>query len=260
MKRLLVALFIVAAIVLTLASPIFAATNSQNWKLDSLASALAPPVNAVPPPPPVPTVPPVFVMQDSSLFNGQSGFVQIPPGTAIMWATDVPTPGALTYPWGRWDVDLVTDQPFAANVLFHDSTIAGVPQYVQIGDYDPVNLIFSPFSMHSVTPIPGSFLPPAQETIDLDIEALAATVAAGHYLALRIVNPVLDFYQNPTQLATVFCSQQVDGSNLPSCITSPQTGPHYPTPELSAGILLGGGLLGLGGFVWARRKHSDTVI
>jgi hypothetical protein len=41
---------------------------------------------------------------------------------------------------------------------------------------------------------------------------------------------------------------------------SPESDPGYPLPEIAAGILLGGGLIGLISFVVIQKKKSSAAI
>jgi LPXTG-motif cell wall-anchored protein len=66
---------------------------------------------------------------------------------------------------------------------------------------------------------------------------------AGDYLALRVFN---SSSSTPYTVVT-------DGN---SWLSSPATDPGYPLPEMSALILLGIGLAGLGGYILVRRKKE----
>jgi hypothetical protein len=50
--------------------------------------------------------------------------------------------------------------------------------------------------------------------------------------------------------------KQSDGSNL----FSPESDPGYPLPEVAAGILLGGGLVGLVGYIAIRKRKTAAAI
>jgi hypothetical protein len=256
MKRTIFALVLALILTMVLVTPAFAGNvGSQNYKLDSVIAPVPPPL--IFPPPPTPVVPPVYYMQNSAVFQGQTGSVLIPPGTSTMWVVNQQAIVAVTYPWGRWDVDLVIDPAFAA-FLLGDFLLGGIPQMVQIGDYNPVNGTFTPFIMNQLTiltgPVPVPVLPPgAAETTELQMQGPVATVLAGDFLALRVSN------LSPLA-ATIYCDLQPDGSHLPSCVTSPQTDPGYPLSEVAAGILMGSGLLGLGGFLWFRRRYTESKV
>jgi hypothetical protein len=256
MKRIIFAVVLVLILTLVLVTPASAGNvGSQNYKLDSIIAPVPPPL--IFPPPPAPIVPPVYFMQNSAVFQGQTGLVQILPGTSAMWVVNQQAAAPVIYPWGRWDVDLTIDPAFA-NVLLGDFILGGIPQMVQVGDYNPVNGTFTPFIMNQLValsaPVPGPVLPPgAAETTELQLQGPAATVLAGDYLALRVINL-------SAVVVTVYCDLQPNGANLPSCVTSPQTDPGYPLPEVAAGILMGSGLLGLGGFLWFRRRYTEAKI
>jgi hypothetical protein len=75
-------------------------------------------------------------------------------------------------------------------------------------------------------------------------------IPKGTYLAVRIWN-------NNGVEHTVYTGDHGDAKYF-SCVTSPQTDPGYPTPEMATGLLLGAGVLSLGGFMILRRKQSGV--
>jgi MYXO-CTERM domain-containing protein len=253
MKRLIISLAIVLALVLALAAPVFATdptgTHSQNWKLDSetgltLSTGFSP----------SDMISPAYIMQISVLDSNQTGFVSIPFNNSVIWLADKPAATDVTFPWGKWYIDLIVDIDFAEQ-LDSDSLVSGIPKYVQMGDYDPGNGKFTPFKMKKLL-VDTDTIPNiigTMQTAYIETEAESATVFVEHYLAIRILN-------NSTSSATVYTGKQTNGDNLPSCVSSPQTDPGYPLPEIAAGVLLGAGLLGVGGFVLLRRRNSASKI
>jgi len=122
---------------------------------------------------------------------------------------------------------------------------------VVVGDFDPETGYLNYFPMRTVVVIDAGNPPDsdALETVHIEVQAESATVPEGHYLVLGIENPTVD-------AATVYTGLQVDDSNLPSCVTSPQTDPGYPVPEVAAGALFGIGIAVIGTFFIVRRKQA----
>ena len=79
--------------------------------------------------------------------------------------------------------------------------------------------------------------------LELKLQAGAATIYQGDYLALEIKN-------NDSVSHLIY----TDGA---SALRSPDTDPGYPVAEAVSGALLGLGLVGLAGYAgWKRRKAS----
>jgi hypothetical protein len=254
MKRVIFSFMVVFALLAILAVPAFAVptttptgTHSQNWKLDHISSGL-------------PNSPSPYVMQNSRYYNGQTGSVSILTGNFAFWIADQPADGDVTFPDGRWDVDLKVDANFANFLKANEHLIPipgdpdgyGYAWLVQVGDYNPTNGVYSPFSMYELSVTNSKPQYGIKNSTIVEMQGPAATVLDTHYLAIRVLNP-----SSNTLDATIYTGlQPTEPFNLPSCVTSPQTDPGYPTPEIAAGILLGAGVLGAGGFILLRRKDS----
>jgi hypothetical protein len=103
---------------------------------------------------------------------------------------------------------------------------------------------------HSFTiPSPGIIYPPSD-----------ADPAHPKYMQFTYTYPLETSDNNPI-VDTAYV--QGTDSGLPSpynvfVFTFPAT-TSYPVPEIAAGVLLGGGLLAMGGFIWTRRRQSETT-
>jgi len=79
---------------------------------------------------------------------------------------------------------------------------------------------------------------------DFTISASAFTVPKGQWLAFRVTNNADKDFKIVTK----------DGS---SYVSSPETDPGYPVPELSTLVLFSTGLLALAGYIgYSRRKRQ----
>ena len=79
---------------------------------------------------------------------------------------------------------------------------------------------------------------------DISIATTGFTIPAGDYLAVKISSPVT---------VTIYTTGD---PNSDTYVTSPQTDPDYPVPELPTIILTSAGLLALLGYVGYRRRDN----
>jgi MYXO-CTERM domain-containing protein len=177
---------------------------------------------------------PAFVMVKEAT-SSQTGSVQVNNGASVMWIANEVSQG-VTFPSGDWLLSLATDAPWGT---------PGTACVVQIGRWSSTSG-FSAFSVNHI--FQGSWVESeAAHVLDLDIQTGSETVPSANYLAVRITN-------NSGNARLIYTGQ----GKLASSLTSPQTDPGYPLPELATGILLGAGLLGLGGFVLLRRRSQSV--
>jgi hypothetical protein len=141
----------------------------------------------------------------------------------------------VTFPNDAWAIRLATDSDWRqfmnAQIGYWDgSNFTPLPVSTQFNGYDPTNFIAE-----------IEFVPAGGQTIP-----------ANTYLAFRIINTD----QVSHDIYTGLQIPPDDGDYYYSCVTSPQSDPGYPLPELAAGILLGAGVLGVGGFMLIRRRKA----
>jgi hypothetical protein len=141
--------------------------------------------------------------------------------TPMIWTSDEAAASDLTFPNGSWTAVFTTTNWGAGNCR------------VQIGDFDASTGDFNAFN---TTPATGTY---SNGRITV-IVSTGGTVLQGHYLGLSVVNAS----GSPQSIAT-------DGS---SYLAPPAGSPDYPLPEMSAGILLGMGLLAVSGFVAVKKR------
>jgi hypothetical protein len=227
MKRLILALGIVLVMVLTLAAPVFASSQRYYLKATTISdqngnSQL------------------VMIQTDS-----HSGKITIPVYDASdpksntkMWISDVPTAGDVTWPGsnGLWVLELATDSDWNTQCEAWVGYWSGSP-----GTFtQKLKLTFSDYDGNTIIKFKST-------------PSIGLTVPKYAYLAVTVTNKDSNSHE-------IYCGYKVGNDYWYSCISTPQTDTTFPTPELAAGVLLGSGLLGLGGFIWIRRRHSATVI
>jgi hypothetical protein len=148
------------------------------------------------------------------------------------WVVDQDAGGAVTFPAGVWDFVLNTDADWRSACEITLNEVDGLG--------NPVGSAFSgTITSHLISQSGSNYL------LGFEINAASVTIAPGHYLALTI---------NTTdgQSHTIY----TDGS---SYLSPPEGSPDYPLPEMSAGMLLGLGLIGLIGFVLIRRRRVGAA-
>ncbi len=173
----------------------------------------------------------VMERTDSTGNDGQSGAVQMTPGQIRYWIADeaAEPPSGVTFSGSpdSWVINLET-------------TDWTSDCEVRVGIWDGAN--FTAFSGQSQ----GSAIYLGSSIMKVQVQAGPTNVSQGNELALEIKN---------TSSSNTY-SITTDGD---SRLVSPGSDPGYPTPELTTGILLGVGLLGLGGFIFIKRKRAGKA-
>jgi len=173
--------------------------------------------------------------------DGQTGSVLITQGTSLVWISDEAAGADVTFAAnGAWKVDLATDSPWV------DTNASGCD--ILIGEWDETLgfVAFSTvFDIYSVTWSTAT----GQYIFELKGQSSDETVDTGKYLAINITN-------SDTKTHTIY----TDEGNKASALTSPPNDPGYPLAEIAAGILLGGGLVGLVGYIVIRKKKASATI
>jgi len=174
--------------------------------------------------------------------NGQttpSPAISLAPYGSLIWIADQPAETDVTFAaLGAWKFELSTDS------LWKDVIASGLG--VSIGEWDGT---FTPFS--SLYKLGGVSWDTAIGKYVMEVTGQNSdeTVHLNKYLALKITN-------NDTKTHIIYTGE----GNEATCLTSPQNDPGYPLPEIAAGILLGGGLIGLVSFIVIRKKKSAATV
>jgi hypothetical protein len=167
--------------------------------------------------------------------DGQTGSVAIASGTSLMWIADEVALTDVTFSAdGAWKVELATDSEWI------DKNATGCK--ILIGEWDNTLGFVAFSSVFDVKSITWS-TSVGKYIFELKGQSDDETVYTGKNLAIEITN-------DDAISHTIYTGE----GNKASCLTSPQNDPGYPLPEIAAGILLGGGLIGLVGYVALRKK------
>jgi hypothetical protein len=168
-----------------------------------------------------------------------SGSETVAAGTSKMWIADQIALADVTYPNDAWAVRFGTDANWGGSSM---------PNFeVKIGYWS--NTGFTELPMNA-TPV---FYAGYYEMEFQSVPAVGQTIPVNTYLAVKVTN----HSNNDHPIYTgKWIPDSAPNSRYFSCLTSPQSDPGYPLPELAAGILLGAGVLGLGGFMLVRRKKA----
>jgi hypothetical protein len=227
MKRLLLSLALVLALVICLAAPAFASggpgvAGSQTWYLDdrTITDAWG-----------------NTMTQMTTDQSGVSGSVGIPAGEKHIWIANKIALANVMYPNDSWAIRIATDGDWTAKFVIDMGYWAQDGFHVLVTNDSPMwyyDGFINQFKGVISKSRPG--------------ECHQFLVPKGTYLAVRIWN-------NNGVEHTVYTGDHGNDKYF-SCVTSPQTDPGYPTPEMATGLLLGAGVLSLGGFMILRRKQS----
>jgi len=220
MKKALILVVIFATLVsnMVVAVPAFATepeNDAQVWKLDSEANHVG------------------YRMEKTSSSNDtvQSGQIVFAPVQTVIWIADQPANADVTFSSGNWTMELVSDSTWGDNGI-HCTAIIGYWQdgfhslaiWLKLSDYE------TSFTIDKIK-------------IRLHQQANSLTIPEGTYLALLIRNDG-DAFHN---IYTGECEES-------SFLSSPQSHPGYPLPEITSGILLSGALMGLAAFIVMRKR------
>ena len=182
-----------------------------------------------------------------------SGTALIPQGASFIWVADEAAIHGITFPSGSFGLTLNTDKNW--NVAVQRLQPVPAPMIdVQVGGYDPTHTRGDENGFYWFSTNSGnlqyvrsySYISDSEELVLL-VGGPSATIHEGDYLILQVTN--LDTHNISH---TVYFDR--NGNNGVSMLSSPSSDPGYPLPEMAAGLLLGGGLIGLGGYVAIRRK------
>jgi hypothetical protein len=223
MKRIILALSVVLVLCMILAVPAAAAgPHSKTWYLYNTTTNIS-------------GSPQLYM----STTGSPTGEVIIPAGATKMWISDKIALADVTFPNDAWVIRFGTDKDWGAGQFL-----------VKIGYWN--GTIFTELPMVG-TPV---FYTNHYEMQFQAVPAAGQTIPVNTYLALTITNKVGPnvFTTAAHPIYTGKWLPDTTGSQYFSCLVSPQSDPGYPLPELGAGILLGAGVLGLGGFMIARRR------
>jgi alkaline phosphatase len=215
-----------------------AGSGPQTWQLDSETVPLTS-VTDSPQAQDTPAAPSLYQMERTAGpgDDGQSGKVDIFAGQAVTWIADEVALADVTFPSGAWKVEIATEDDWGTD---------GSNCLATFGIWD--GGFYTPFSTLNLVSVEWSEGVVAY-IFKLDKQIGTATVPEGSYLAVQITN-------NDDVIHTVY----TDEVQKASCVTSPQTDPGYPLPELAAGILAGLGLAGLAVFIVIKRKKISAGV
>ena len=164
--------------------------------------------------------------------SATTGSVSIPAGGHQTWIADESALGDVTFPDdGTWITTLTTDANWAPAGQAPKVT-------VEISGYNVDTDTYSNFSTST-----GAVFYISSGKLIIEAEGMTGseTIPTGDYLAITV-------YNNDSS------DHLVDFTAGNSYLISPVTDPGYPLPEIAAGVLLGGGLIGLVGFILVRKK------
>ncbi|NQT71746.1 MAG: PEP-CTERM sorting domain-containing protein [Chloroflexi bacterium] len=136
----------------------------------------------------------------------------------------------ITFTSGGWLINLTLQGGWATDCT------------VEVGEWDSSSSTFIPFSTTAVTSFKFT-----NNVYEVEYHAGSETIAKDNFLALRVSN------NTPVAGEKVTCTGGV------SWIMSPTSDPGFPVPEAMTIILLSAGLLGLGGFVWFKRRKAQNA-
>ncbi len=222
MKRILMVLSLVMVLCMALVVPAMAVgPGVQTWQLDSTVTSAG------------------YEMEKNGgpNDNGQTGQVPLGTGQSAIWIADQVALADVTFSEGAWIMEVATDADWGTDGDLCD---------VEIGQWDGttfVPLATGPYAMEYTI-----FPNPTYNVVKYVVQTGAITVQSGNWLAVKITN-------NSNLARIVYTGE----GQYASCLSSPNSDPGYPLPELATAILLGAGVLGLGGFIMMRRRKAALV-
>jgi hypothetical protein len=161
--------------------------------------------------------------------------VSIPSGTPLLWLADQAAQENVTFHSGIWVMLLKVD------AAWNIDNISAV-----IGEWDTHTNTFNPFSTSN--PVNTSITNGGTaDVLRWEFQAGDTTIYKENYLALKITNG--DILAGHTIYT--------DGG---SSLKSPNSDPGYPLPEIAAGLLLGGGIVAILGFMAFKRRKIAAVV
>jgi hypothetical protein len=162
----------------------------------------------------------------------QTGSVNIGPGNSALWLADEAAVCDVTFASGSWVVEIRTDSDWGTEGDKCNVSVGG--WNTGTGWYEIPTVAVTKITWDSGFNI-----------LIILLETSSGTVYKDDYLALKVTNDDSGSH--------TICTQGR------SSLRSPDVDPGYPLPELATGILLGLGLVGLVGYLGARRhKGIDT--
>jgi hypothetical protein len=188
-------------------------------------------------------------------FSGrQSGAQAFASNQSGVWIADELAQGDITFPSGDWAVDLVSDQTWGSHYVAN-------PEYDPDDPLSPPDILVSDMQLkvgYTDNRTFTSFTDGARVDSAVSREGdnylivhcvfvgvSSEMVPRGSYLALYVKN-------NSTQTCNIYTGE----NHYASCLSSPESDPGYPAPEMAAVFLLGGGLIGLGGYILIGRRKA----
>jgi hypothetical protein len=177
-----------------------------------------------------------------STTGSPTGEVMISPGATKMWISDKVALANVTFPNDAWTIRFGTDMDwgpgnFVAEIGYWNGTIFTVLPMVG-------------------TPV---FYANHYEMQFKAVPSIGQTIPVNTYLAVTVFNNSPAGTNGLAGIHPIYTGTWLPdrtGSQYFSCLTSPQSDPGYPLPELGAGILLAAGILGLGGFIIVHRRKA----
>jgi hypothetical protein len=182
-----------------------------------------------------------------STTGNPTGSVDIAAGSAKMWIANKIALSDVTFPNDAWVIRFGTDADWNLGSK-GDNFKAEIGYW---GKDSSNNVVFTPLPMSYITPV---FYAGYYEMQFQSVATGGQTIPKDTYLAVKVTN-------SSSSMHPIYTGKWIPdttGSQYYSCVTSPESDPGYPVPELGAGILLGAGLLGLGGFFLIRRRKTAT--
>jgi hypothetical protein len=226
-------------------------TARQTWQLNTYV----PPDNIQPPITYAPEM--INALNEMERVHGpytgrQSGLQTFNPGASMLWIADEPAARGVVFPYGDWEVSLVSDEAWGAHYIFNPGYNSNDPlsapvilqtdMEIRIGYTD--GSTFTPFTDGAKIVSSAEKEDPTYLIIhNIFVGMTSERVPPGCYLAFYVKN-------NSSKIYNIYTGE----NKYASCLSSPQSDPGYPLPEPASVFLLGASLTCLGGFVLLRRK------